>query len=142
MKRRLLLLSPLLLLSAVCALAQYGNQSGSQSSGTSSQTTTTQTTTTHSMDSGQMTVQGCLSQANGSYSLTDNSGTTYQLTGNTARLQAHVGHTIQVTGTTGSASNSSNMSGQAGSMSGSSDMQHTLAVTSFNHVRAGCSTAQ
>jgi hypothetical protein len=88
------------------------------------------------------TVEGCLAGSEGSYSLTDKSGKTYQLTGNTAKMQAHVGHTVQVTGTAMSGANSSSTASQSGSMSGSADAQQTLAVTSFKHVSSSCSSAQ
>jgi hypothetical protein len=85
------------------------------------------------------TVQGCLAGSAGSYSLTDKSGTTYQLTGDTAKLQAHVGHTIEVTGTTMSNQGST---GQSGSMSAPSEMEPTINVTSFKHVSTSCSATQ
>jgi hypothetical protein len=117
----------MLLLSALWATAQYDPQPSASDQ--------------NSM--GKTTIQGCLSQSNGNYTLTDSSGTAYQVTGETAKLQNHVGHTIQVTGTTGSSSDSgSAMSKQSGSMSGPSDAQHTLAMTSFKHVTAGCTSAK
>ena len=124
--KRMLLLSSIFLLSAVCAFAQYESQpNASNQSGMG-------------MGMDKTTVQGCLSQSNGNYTLTDSSGMAYQLTGDTGKLQAHVGHTIQVTGTPSAASNPSGMAKQSGSMSGASDMQHMLSVTSFKHVTAGC----
>ena len=87
----------------------------------------------------QTTIVGCLSGSDGSYSLTDKSGTTYQLTGDTAKLQNHVGHTIQVTGT--SASDSTMRGKQSGSMSAPSDTETTFNVTSFKHVSSTCSSA-
>jgi hypothetical protein len=120
--KRLALLSSVLLLTAVWAVAQYNNQSGSQSSSDMSNTT----------------IEGCLSGSDGSYSLTDKSGTTYQLTGDTAKLQNHVGHTIQVTGT--SASDPTMKGKQSGSMSSPSDTEPTFNVTSFKHVSNTCSS--
>lgn len=117
--KRILLLSSILLLSAVWALAQYDTQSGASSQSSS--------------DASKTTVEGCLSGSNGSYSLTDKSGTMYQLTGDTAKLEKHVGHTMQVTGTATASSAS-----KAGSMSGSADTQQTFNVTSFKHVSANC----
>lgn len=128
--KRLLMLSSILLLSAVWAVAQYGsqdtsNQGSSQSSATSSA-------------SGNMTVQGCLSGSDGNYTLTDKTGTAFNLTGNTSRLQAHVGHTISVTGMASSGS----ASGQTGSMSSPSDSSHqNLMVSSFKHVSPTCNMA-
>src|SRR6266571_3560620 len=49
--------------------------------------------------SGQTTVEGCLQGSDGNYTLTDNSGTMYQLKGDTSKLSAHVGHEIPITGT-------------------------------------------
>ncbi len=117
--KRILLLSSILLLSTVWAVAQYDTQSGA--SGQSSS------------DASKTTIEGCLSGSNGSYSLTDKSGTMYQLTGDTAKLEKHVGHTMQVTGTTAASSAS-----KTGSMSGSADTQQTFNVTAFKHVSANC----
>jgi hypothetical protein len=85
-----------------------------------------------------MTVQGCLSGSDGNYTLTDKSGTAYQLSGDTSKLAAHVGHTISVIGM------SSGMSGaQSGSMSSPSDSsQKTLMVSSFKHVSPTCNASQ
>src|SRR5512146_3137271 len=44
-------------------------------------------------------VQGCLSHSGSGYTLTDKSGTTYQLTGDTSKLEKHVGHEVQIHGT-------------------------------------------
>src|SRR6185437_12738770 len=69
--------------------------------------------------SGQTTVQGCLSGSNGNYTLTqDTTGTTYTLTGDTSQLQQHIGHEVQITGTTGNSS-STGTSGSAAPSSGS-----------------------
>lgn len=117
--KRILLLSSIFVLSAVWAVAQYDNQtSTSQSSSASSKTT----------------VEGCLSGSSGSYTLTDKSGATYQLTGDTAKLDKHVGHTIQVTGSATASSAST-----SGSMSESADKQQTFNVTSFKHISGSCS---
>jgi len=121
--KKLAMLSSILLLSAVWAVAQYGSQDSNQNNPSSA-------------SSGSMTVQGCLSGSDGSYTLTDKSGTAYNLTGNTAQLQAHVGHTISVTGMS---SNSGSSSGQTGSMSSPSDSSHpSLMVSSFKHVSPTC----
>jgi hypothetical protein len=123
--KRIALLSSILLLTAVWAVAQYSSQPSTSSQSSSS-------------DMSKTTIEGCLAGSGGNYTLTDKSGTTYQLTGDTAKLQNHVGHTIQVTGT--SASNDSSMTGkQTGSMSASSDAQPTFNVTSFKHISTTCS---
>jgi len=72
--KKLLLLSSILLLSAVWAVAE-------------------------SSDS-KITVDGCLTKSSGTFNLLDKaSGNTYHLEGDTAKLEDHVGHTVQVTGT-------------------------------------------
>ncbi len=124
--KKILLLSFIFLLSAVWAVAQYDSQSSASSQSSS--------------DANQTTIEGCLGGSNGSYSLTDKSGTTYQLTGDTGKLDQHVGHTIQVTGTatTGSASSTSNSSG---SMSEAAEGQPSFNVISFKHMASDCSGA-
>jgi hypothetical protein len=125
--KRIILISSLLLLSSIWAAAQYEAQPDTSQS---------------SSDSNKMTVQGCLSGSAGSYSLMDKSGATYQLTGDTAKLQAHVGHTIQVTGTNSASGSSSGTMGKpVGSMSTPADSQPTLSVTSFKHVSPSCDAA-
>lgn len=128
--KRMLLLSSILLLSTVCAVAQYGSQQPSASSQDKSDTSKT-------------TIEGCLAGSVGTYSLTDKSGTTYQLTGDTSKLLAHVGHTVQVTGTgAAGASSGSTPAGQSGSMSANAEAQPTLNVTSFKHISGSCSAAR
>jgi len=128
--KRILLLSSILLLSAMWAIAQSSSQPI--------------TTSPSSSDQGNMTVEGCLSGSVGNYSLTDKSGTTYQLTGDTARLENHVGHTIQVTGSTAPNSDSSaanapkDPSGAMSGSTGSNGAQTTLNVASFKHISASC----
>ncbi len=116
----------LLAIALVCSAAwlqaqdQYGAQSGSSQTGAAS--------------SGKMTVQGCLQSSNGTYTLTDKSGTTYQLQGDASKLSAHVGHEVKITGTTsGSSATSSSMGAQAGGT-----QQSTLTVESMKHVSKTC----
>jgi hypothetical protein len=117
--KRIFLLSSILLLSAVFAVAQYDKQPDPSNPGAN-----------------VTTVEGCLAGSTGNYSLTDKFGTTYQLTGETAMLQAHVGHTIQITGT--SAPNTHTTGDKAGSMSGSADARQMFTVTSFKHISPHC----
>ena len=49
-------------------------------------------------DASQTSVQGCLNGSNGNYTLTDKTGTTYQLTGSSADLKSHVGQQVQISG--------------------------------------------
>ena len=81
-------------------------------------------------------MEGCLSGSSGNYTLTDKNGTTYQLTGDTAKLSAHVGHEVKVTGTEGAGSSSA--SGAAAGTAGAAGAQQTLQVTSVKHVSKTC----
>jgi hypothetical protein len=127
--RKILLLGSVLLLGAFWAVAQDSTPSG--------QTDSTQSTPTQS-SSGQamakQTVEGCLSGANGKYTLTDQQGTSYDLTGDTSKLADHVGHEVKITGTTGADS-----SGTATSSAGASGQ--TLQVSSVKHVSKTCKNA-
>lgn len=116
MKRTFLLIS-ILLLPALWAMAQYG--------GSSDFPDTTPVTM-------KVTIVGCLAGDEGGYTLTDRSGAIYQLTGETGKLRAHVGHTMQVTGV------STSVMHQPGSMSEGTRTHPTLSVVSFKHVKADC----
>jgi hypothetical protein len=121
------LLSLVLLLCAVWVVAQ---QHPSQSSGQ----TSSQTSSAH--NSKQTKVEGCLSGSEGNYTLTDKSGTKYQLSGDTAKLKDHVGHEVQVTGTMTASAN-----GAAGSQSTSGGAgTQTIDVTSMKHISPTCSS--
>ncbi len=121
--KRLLLVSSLLVLSSLLMFAQYQGQSSASSSADTNQT-----------------VQGCLSGSDGNYTLTDKSGTAYQLTGDTSKLANHVGHTIQITGNSTTAKSSTGSAG-GNSMSGATDTHATLNVTSFKHVSTSCDSS-
>ncbi len=124
--KKILLLSSILLLSTVWAVAQYDSQSSTSSQSSSS-------------DMSKTTIEGCLSGSDGNYTLTDKSGAAYQLTGDTAKLEKHVGHTIRVTGTATTSSASNTTSGNpSSSMSGSAEAQQMFNVTSFKHVSSKC----
>ena len=119
-----LMLALALLLSAAWLQAQdQYPQTGSSQTGTAA--------------SGQNAVQGCLQGSNGKFTLTDNSGTTYQLQGDTSKLTQHVGHEVQITGSTSgarSASPSSTMS--PGGTQGS--QQPTIMVEKVKHISKTC----
>src|ERR1041385_6535067 len=127
--RKTSLITAILLLSAVWAVAQTSPSSSPQSttpdassqqstspsstspsqqpsSSTTTQTTTTQTTETSSGN----VIEGCLSGSAGNWTLTDQSGKTYQLSGDTSKLSDHVGHHVRLMGTDNSSSASSSSS--------------------------------
>lgn len=150
--RKLLVLS-VLLLGTVWVAAQtdpsQSSPSPSASSSTSSQTSSNPSSQASSSASstGQTTVEGCLSGSNGNFTLTDKSGTSYQLSGDTAQLSDHVGHDVQITGSTqnssASASSPSSNSGANAASSGQSgaSAQQTLSVSSMKHISSTCSTS-
>ncbi|HKV82848.1 MAG TPA: hypothetical protein VJP02_32165 [Candidatus Sulfotelmatobacter sp.] len=129
--RQIFLLLSILLLGLSWAVAQDATTQGSTSSAPSSNSGQTSRTG----DGGQMTVEGCLSGSNGNFTLTDKSGTSYQLTGDTAKLTEHVGHEIKVTGTSASAG-----AGASGSTepSGTAGAGQALQVTSVKHISKTC----
>jgi hypothetical protein len=84
---------------------------------------------------GETTVQGCLNGANGSFTLSDKDGNSYQLTGDTAKLSEHVGHEVKVTGT---AEATSSASGSAASGTSTQGASRTLQVNSVKHISKTC----
>ena len=134
--RRLLFLS-VLLLGASWAMAQDPSTQGNSGASSASQAAQDQSSTNAG---GETTVQGCLSGANGSYTLNDDSGNTYQLTGDTSKLAEHVGHEIKVTGVSAasatSAAGSSAATPETAAQSGTS--QQTLQVSSVKHISKTC----
>jgi hypothetical protein len=78
--------------------------------------------------SSQTSVEGCLQGSDGNFTLTDNSGTTYQLQGDTSKLSKHVGHDVQITGSTSSSNAASSNSGT------------TLTVDKMKHISESCKT--
>jgi uncharacterized protein DUF5818 len=128
-----LMFAAVLLLSVAWLQAQQTPSSGSSPSAGS------QTSSQSGDSSGAKTVEGCLQGSSGSFTLTDSSGTTYQLQGDTSKLSEHVGHEVQIKGTTsGSAGGSSSSGSMAGSSAGS---QQTLNVDSVKHVSKTCKSA-
>jgi Protein of unknown function (DUF5818) len=113
--KRVLLTTLMMLLCGTWALAQqdYG-QSGKSSS------------------SGEAAIKGCLNKSDSGFTLTDKSGTTYQLTGDTSKLSDHVGHEVQIKGT--KAESSAAASTSAGSQ------QPQLQVSSMKHISETCSS--
>jgi Protein of unknown function (DUF5818) len=88
--------------------------------------------------SGQTTVKGCLQGSDGNYTLMADNGTTYQLQGDTSKLSAHVGHEVQITGSTtsGSAAGSPTSSSQS-----AGTQQPILTVQSMKHISKTCESA-
>ena len=118
-------------------------------SSTTTQTTTTQTTQTSSDSS--TSIEGCLSGSAGNFTLTDQSGKTYQLAGDTSKLSDHVGHQVRLMGTDNSSSASSSSSPSSSSPSSSagatgagssSGTQSTFTVNKVKMISSNCSTSK
>ena len=124
-------LCSLLLLSTSWMLAQNYPSSGAASQA-------------GSMSDSKTTVQGCLSGSGGSFNLTDSSGNTYQLAGDTSKLTEHVGHKVEITGTKASAGSPSGGTATSGGTapSGGAGNQQTLTVSSVKHISETCSTSR
>ena len=86
---------------------------------------------------GAKTVQGCLQASDGNYILTADSGTIYQLTGNTSELSAHVGHEVEISGK----SSGSSATGSASESAAGVSQQATLDVKSMKHIAKTCKNA-
>ena len=125
--RHVLLLS-VLMLGVTWAAAQTPGQS---SPSTDSSPTAAGQATAGQASSSHTTVEGCLSGADGKYTLTDKTGTSYQLTGDTAKLADHVGHEVKITGNPGAGS---------AAASGSAAGGQSLDVSSVKMVSKTCKT--
>ena len=111
-----------LLVSSAWLTAQEYPQTGSSQTGNAA--------------AGQNTIQGCLQGSNGSYTLTADSGTTYHLQGDDSMLSKHVGHEVQITGTSsGAGRSSSEATPNAGAAGGA---EQTLTVEHVKHVSKTC----
>ncbi|HET9304769.1 MAG TPA: DUF5818 domain-containing protein [Candidatus Sulfotelmatobacter sp.] len=133
--RQVFLFLSVLLLGVSWAVAQ--GTSPSQSSPSTSSSDSSAQTSSQTSAGGETTVEGCLSGSSGSYTLAAKDGTTYQLTGDTAKLSEHVGHQVKITGTANSAA-SSPSSGAASSTAGSTSSEKSLQVSSVKHVSKTC----
>jgi hypothetical protein len=86
-------------------------------------------------DQGGSSIEGCLAGSAGSFTLTDSSGKTYKLDGDTAKLDDHVGHTLRLSGSQKSSGTDSQ--GGAGSSA-----QPTFIVQKMKVVSSSCSNSK
>jgi Protein of unknown function (DUF5818) len=99
-----------------------------------------------SSNADQKTVEGCLRESSGGYTLESKSGTTYRLMGNTDGLSKYVGKEVRIQGTKASASGdtSNGMVSSSGGSSGvatsdtSTGTEPTVQVSSANVVSDTC----
>jgi len=104
--RKLCLLTAVLLLVSAWVVAQDSSQAaGAEASQTSSNAGET------------TTIEGCLSGSAGNYTLTDSSGMSYQLQGETSKLSDQVGHQVQIKGTKTASASATTPSGDTATAS-------------------------
>ncbi|MGZ4866207.1 MAG: hypothetical protein ACXV7C_03220 [Candidatus Angelobacter sp.] len=165
--RKASLITAVLLLSAVWAVAQTSPSSPqsttpdassqqpttpsttapSQQPATPDTSTTTQTTTTQTKETATESgagIEGCVGGSAGSFTLTDLSGKTWQLAGDTSKLSDHVGHHVRLMGTDTSASAAGGPSAGAtatgaGAATGT---QSTFNVTKVKMISSTCPTSK
>lgn len=90
---------------------------------------------TGSSGSAHRTVQGCLRGSDGNYTITEKSGRTYSLLGDMSKLTAHIGHEVQITGTSGPGSIGSGIGSDATGID-----QPILTVGQVKHISGACRT--
>ena len=86
----------------------------------------------------QTTVQGCLSRSSNGFTLTDKSGTTYDLAGDTSKLGDHVGHEVQIKGSNTSAAAPAENPNAVGEKQ--STAKQTIDVATIKHISDTCSS--
>jgi uncharacterized protein DUF5818 len=133
-----LMLAAILLLSAAWLQAQQYPQAGSSPS---SPTSSSQSDSSQSGSASSQTVEGCLQGSDGNFTLTDKSGMTYQLAGDTSKLTEHVGHEVQIKGSTSGAGASGAGEGAGAGAGSAAGGQQTLTVESVKHVSKTCKSA-
>ena len=82
--------------------------------------------------------KGCLQISAGIFTLTDNSGATYQIQGDTSKLREHLGHEVQITGTASTSGDASQGSGA----STNSSQQPTIHLQAVKHLSRTCESAK
>ena len=114
--RKMFSLTAALLLSSACMFGQAAAQAGSSDSSKANS------------NANEVTIEGCLSGSAGNYTLTDSSGMSYQLQGETSKLSDQVGHQVQIKGTK-TASASATPSGDTATASPDSSVSNASSST-------------
>ncbi len=129
MKRTVLLLAFGIMAAAlVFAQDNLGNSTTSRSQDQNAQTRTQSTTTQNN------TVQGCLSGSPGNYTITDQNGTQWQVTGDDATLRSSVGREVEVRFTQNQSSEESNQG------STTTRTTHSVQASQVTALSSACST--
>src|SRR5262245_9127862 len=139
--RKMYLITTMLLLSAVWVVAQTtpstpqsttpgaaqpaSPQSASPSSTLPSQQPAAPDTTQTSQNSNDSSasIEGCLNGSAGSFTLTDQTGKSWQLAGDTSKLSDHVGHQVRISGSEAGKSGGDSSSAASGGASSSAGSQ-------------------
>jgi Protein of unknown function (DUF5818) len=126
---------------------QTGSQTTGQSGSENGQTSGAAGSSGQMNGSSTTTLRGCLSSSGAGYTLTDASGTQYQLSGNTSKLSDHVNQEVEVKGSaSGSGSGASASTGSsAGSQAatgsaGAGTSGQMFSVTKVKKVSGTCSS--
>jgi hypothetical protein len=85
---------------------------------------------------GPTTIQGCLSNSNGQYWLTDSSGVKHQLSSHANVLKNHIGHEVAITGVEAVKTTDTTIQGGASS----AKQIPVFRVQSVKHVADSCKT--
>ena len=116
--RKILMLTLVLLISAVWLQAQDAGQSSAKTAGPTS-------------------LQGCLQYTNGHYRLTEDNGTTHQLQSQANKLAKHVGHEVTITGKPAIRTVGTTVQGAAST----AKEEQVFKVTDVKHVADTCTAA-
>jgi hypothetical protein len=139
--RKMLLLLSLGLFSVSMAVAQDASPAGQATTPSPDSPNTSEgQSASDSSNSSASPIQGCLSGADGNYTLTqDGTGATYKLMGNETQLKKHVGHEVAVTGQPAADTGSASASNQGqGDTSASGAAGTTIQVTDVKMVSKQC----
>lgn len=133
--RKLSLMAAVVLLSSAWVLAQNSTKPAPDTQNPSStspaaQQPAQQPDTSQTASGAAQTVEGCIGGSAGNFTLTDASGKTYQLAGDTSKLGDHVGHQVRVTGDEGAGA------GAAAAAGGSP----TITVKKVKMISSSCPT--
>jgi hypothetical protein len=124
--RKFSLITAILLLCSAWTVAQSNPPSAAQDPASAQQSDKSQTA-----DQAGQTVDGCLSGAANTFKLTDATGKTYELTGDTSGLNENVGHQVRLWGNAGSSGGGEKIS--------ASGAQATFGVTKVKSISPTCS---
>ena len=125
---------------------QADSQNGAQTTGQSGSENGQTAGAPGSSGHGHTTLRGCLSSSGGGYTLTDASGTQYQLSGDTSKLSQHVNNEVEVKGSTsGSTGASASTGSSAGSQSaagsaGAGSAGQMFTVSKVKKLSGSCNT--